>query len=133
MEVVRITNSNSSFTFTLQNIPTYSFPFKINPFEVGSHDMQCILQQSRLWQYRLWSFQTGLKNQKVFCLRINILQGNYSTSRIGLVGPSEVFKCRVLEINYFHPPIHLCNYLMNYEIFGNISMRKMICISDNMI
>ena len=34
----------------------------------------------------------GVQNQKGFCLRINILKGNYLILRIGLVGTSEVFK-----------------------------------------
>ena len=34
-------------------------------------------RQCKLWQYGLWSFQTGVQNKKYFCLRINILKGNY--------------------------------------------------------
>ena len=49
-------------------------------------------------------FKRGIQNKKGFCIRINILKGNYWILRIGLVGASEV-----LEINYFHPPIHLIN------------------------
>ena len=38
-------------------------------------------------------FQQGVQNEEGFCLRINILKGNYSILRIGLqVGASEVFK-----------------------------------------
>ena len=37
-------------------------------------------------------FKRGVQNWKDFCLRINILKGNYSILRIGLVGASEVFK-----------------------------------------
>ena len=75
-------------------------------------------------------FKRGVQNLKDFCLRINVLKGNYSISKIGLVGASEVFKIRVLEINYFHPPTHLTNDQGNCS---GISMQKMICISDNMI
>ena len=71
MEVVRITNSNSSFTFTLQNIPTYSFPFKINPFEVDSHDMQCMhfaIDQIPVWDMNssveaVWAAQDSKKKK----------------------------------------------------------------------
>ena len=34
----------------------------------------------------------GVQNYEDFCLRINILIGNYLILRIGLVGASEVFK-----------------------------------------
>jgi hypothetical protein len=55
-----------------------------------------------LWQYGLWSFLNGgYKIRKVFCLRINILKGNYSILRIGLVGASES-KIRVCKVIYFH-------------------------------
>ena len=37
-------------------------------------------------------FKRGVQNSKGFCLRINILKGNYSILRIGLVGASEGFK-----------------------------------------
>ena len=38
-------------------------------------------------------FKLGVKNQKDFCLRINILKGNYWILRIGLVG-----RCQKLDI-----------------------------------
>ena len=44
----------------------------------------------------------GYRIRKVFCLRINILKGNYLILRIGLVGASEVFKNQSLKVNYFH-------------------------------
>ena len=44
-----------------------------------------------LWQYGLWSFQTG-GTILYFCIRINILRGNYWILRIGLMGALEVFK-----------------------------------------
>ena len=54
-----------------------------------------------LWQYGLWSFQTGGTKLEKFCLRINILKGNYSILRIGLVGASEVFKNQSLKSQLF--------------------------------
>ena len=52
-----------------------------------------IRKQRPLWQYGLWSFQMGVQNYKDFCLRINILKGNYWILRIGLVG-----RCQKLAI-----------------------------------
>ena len=37
-------------------------------------------------------FKWGVQNWKGFCIRINILKGNYWMLRIGLMGASEVFK-----------------------------------------
>ena len=45
-----------------------------------------------LWQYELWSFQTG-GTILYFCIRINILRGNYWILRIGLMG-----RCQKLDI-----------------------------------
>ena len=37
-------------------------------------------------------FKRGVQNLKGFCIRINILKGNYCILRIGLMGALEVFK-----------------------------------------
>ena len=46
-------------------------------------------------------FKWKVQNQKGFCLRINILKGNYSILRIGLVGASEVFKNQSFKSQLF--------------------------------
>ena len=46
-------------------------------------------------------FKRGVQNQKGLCLRINILKGNYSILRIGLVGASEVFKNQSFKSQLF--------------------------------
>ena len=46
-------------------------------------------------------FKQGLQNWKGFCLRINILKGNYWILRIGLVGASEVFKNQSFKSQLF--------------------------------
>ena len=46
-------------------------------------------------------FKWGVQNQKGFCLRINILKGNYWILRIGLVGASEVFKNQSFKSQLF--------------------------------
>ena len=49
--------------------------------------------QYALWQYGCGVFKRGVQNQKDFCLRINILRGNYWILRIGLMG-----RCQKLDI-----------------------------------
>ena len=46
-------------------------------------------------------FKRGVQNLKGFCLRINILKGNYWVLRIGLVGASEVFKNQSFKSQLF--------------------------------
>ena len=46
-------------------------------------------------------FKQGVQNQKDFSLRINILKGNFSILRIGLVGASEVFKNQSFKSQLF--------------------------------
>jgi hypothetical protein len=46
-------------------------------------------------------FKWGVQNYKGFCIRINILKGNYCVLRIGLLGASKVSKIRVLKIKFW--------------------------------
>ena len=46
-------------------------------------------------------FKCGVQDKKGFCLRINILKGNYGIFRIELVGASEVFQNQSFKSQLF--------------------------------
>ncbi len=69
-----------------------------------------ILTGRRPWQYGLWSFQTGYVKLERFLPKNQHNQRellNFENWISG--GPQKFSKIGVLEINYFHPPIHLTN------------------------
>ena len=64
-----------------------------------SHFCYCLLQNMAI---RVVEFSNGgYKIKKGFCLRINILKGNYSILRIGCLGASEVFKNQSFKSQLF--------------------------------
>ena len=70
------------------------------------------LDYCSLWQYGLWSFKTGgtkLESKEII-----------EFWELDCLGPQKFSKIRVLEINYFHPPIHLSNSL--YQKLGSLPL-----------
>ena len=62
-------------------------------------------------------FQWGVQNLKDFCLRINILKGNYFILRIGLMGEG-VQKCQNLTLKV----IFLCQKVSEFFSFFVINI-----------
>ena len=60
-------------------------------------------------------FKWGVQNSKDFCLRINILKGNYCILRIGLMGVSEVFKNQIFKSQFLK-----INPILNADQYGSI-------------
>ena len=88
--------------------------------------LPCVKLKTKLWQGTQYGntgcgvFKWEVQNSKGYCIRINILKGNYCLLRIGLMGASEVFKNMSFK-NQLFSSSHSPNY---FNVINDMYIRQ---------